>query len=238
MTDGVNVLGFDTATAACSVCVTRADGQSFEHHPPPARMFEQPAHTTELLPTAIAMLTAAELDWSDLDGVVVGVGPGAFTGLRIGLATARAIATARDLPLTPVSSLAALAAAVASPTLAILDARRGELFFREPSGDESCAPDAVAQPDDLLAIVARLATGDSPPLALGDGAVKLRAALEGAGLEVAPDDDPRHVVSARLLVEVAARLSPLPVDQVVPNYIREPDAKASSRERWLSGAVK
>ncbi|MBK5229704.1 MAG: tRNA (adenosine(37)-N6)-threonylcarbamoyltransferase complex dimerization subunit type 1 TsaB, partial [Thermoleophilia bacterium] len=114
-------MAFDTATAACSVAIRRRDGALFDHRPATARMFEQPAHATDLLPAIVELLERAELDWSDLDRLAVGVGPGAFTGLRIGVASARAIATARSLPLTPVSSLAALAAgAGAGDTAAVL----------------------------------------------------------------------------------------------------------------------
>src|ERR1035437_1113945 len=156
----MNVLAFDTATAACSVAIRRRDGALFQHRPVTGRMFEQPAHATELLPAIVELLERAQLSWSDLDRLAVGVGPGAFTGLRIGVTTARAIATARSLPLTPVSSLAAPASGTRGETdvLPVIDARRGEFYFRLPAddgaGDGAVAADAVSGPDELAARVA------------------------------------------------------------------------------------
>lgn len=243
----MNILAFDTATPACSVAVGRRDGELFEHRPDSLRMFEQPAHATELLPTIVELLDRAGVSWSDLDRLAVGVGPGAFTGLRIGVATARAIATARSLPLTPVSSLAALAAETGeglvdfgngqagpgqSPILPVIDARRGEFFFRLPGSE-----DAVCAPDDLIEKVTALTTvpdaKSKTPTAVGDGAVKLREQLVAAGLFVPDVEDRRHVVSAAAIANLAREAQGLSPDSVIPNYIRPPDAKISSRARWL-----
>lgn len=242
----MNLLAFDTATAACSVALVREDGTVFDGSPRAARMFEQPAHATELLPALVAVLERAKLDWIEIGALAVGVGPGAFTGLRIGVATARAIGTARGLPLAPVSSLAALAAGAggqpnselsadsapdseaARPVIALIDAKRGEIFHRLPNSG-----DGVAAPGELVARVSELAVLGPRPLAVGDGAVKLRGELEAAGAEVPGVDDPRHLVSALAIARLAAAAEPLPPEQIVPNYIRPPDAKVSARERWL-----
>jgi tRNA threonylcarbamoyladenosine biosynthesis protein TsaB len=228
----MNRLAFDTATAACSVALLRADGRRFENTPDPARMFEQPAHTTELLPAIDQLLREADVAWDELDAVAVGVGPGAFTGLRIGVSTARAIATARQIPLTQVSSLATLTAGAAARTpgrtiLPVIDARRKEFFFATDT-------DAVGPVEELLEAARDL----DAPLAVGDGAIKLAETLAGIGVEVPPADDPRHVVSADAMLDLAAQLAPTAVDLVVPNYIRPPDAKFSARESWLAGAPK
>src|SRR3954468_22555782 len=135
----MTIVGFDTSTAATSACVLRTDGEAFEHVPPPARLREPPGHSRELLPAVVDTMERAGVTWADVDGVAVGVGPGTFTGLRIGVATARALATAAGLPVHPVSSLAALAAAAAPQeplTLALIDAKRGELFAALFEGEE------------------------------------------------------------------------------------------------------
>ena len=106
----MTILGFDTSTAASSAAVLRADGELFEVLPPAARLAERPAHAAELLPAIGRVMEDADVAFSDLDAIAVGLGPGTFTGLRIGVATARALAKANDLPVRPVSSLAALAA--------------------------------------------------------------------------------------------------------------------------------
>ena len=122
----MNVLGFDTSTAATSACVLRDDGQAFERDLPPA---EPPAHARELLPAIAAVLGEAGFSYDEIDAVAVGVGPGTFTGLRIGVATARALASSTGTELRPVSSLAALAEGIdgepALPPSARRPPRRG-----------------------------------------------------------------------------------------------------------------
>jgi tRNA threonylcarbamoyladenosine biosynthesis protein TsaB len=230
----MNELAFDTATAACSVALRRADGETFTKIPPAARMFEQPAHTTELLAAIHELFHQAGLQLGEVDRVAVGIGPGAFTGLRIGVSTARAIATARGIGLTPVSSLAALSAGAADGAhliLPVIDARRSEFFFR--AGQD----DYLASPEDTVARAKKNLGHTAPQLAIGDGAVKLREQFETAGIEVAPSDDQRHVVSALAMLDLANAIEPQDPDAVVPNYIRPPDAKVSSRESWLVGAA-
>jgi len=220
----MNALAFDTATTACSVALLRDDGELFEIRPPASRLLERPAHTTELLPAIVELTGRAGVALGDVERIAVGVGPGAFTGLRIGVATARAIATANATGLIAVSSLAALGSAGATPAV---DARRNEIYFRTDEIDQ------LAEPEEAIA---RIAAAGRP--AIGDGAIKFRAEPEAAGVDVAPDEDQAHVISAAAILELAAQLEPQAPDEVVPNYIRAPDAKASSRESWLVGAPK
>lgn len=220
----MNTLAFDTATNACVVAIQRADGELLESRPPAQRLTERPAHTTELLPAIVELAARASLELGEFDRVVVGVGPGAFTGLRIGLATARAIATANGSGLIGVSSLAALESSAAT---AVIDARRKEFYFRIDGVDQLAGPGAT------IAAISR--TGGR---AVGDGALVLRDAFEQAGVEVPPIEDPNHVVSAARLIELASTSEPRQPDEIVPNYIRPPDAKVSSRESWLVGAGK
>ncbi|MBI2691444.1 MAG: tRNA (adenosine(37)-N6)-threonylcarbamoyltransferase complex dimerization subunit type 1 TsaB [Solirubrobacterales bacterium] len=215
-------LAFDTATAACTVALRRADGELFEITPPPARLTERPAHTTELLSAILEVTARAGVELGDVDRLAVGVGPGAFTGLRIGVATARAIATANGIELTPVSSLAALSSGEVTP---VIDARRNEFFFR--IGDE----DRLAGPEQAIS---EIAAAGLP--SVGDGAIKLRTLLTDQGVPVPPGDDPIHLVRAARTLDLGRELSSAKPDDVVPNYIRPPDAKVSSRESWLVGA--
>ncbi|NLT06111.1 MAG: tRNA (adenosine(37)-N6)-threonylcarbamoyltransferase complex dimerization subunit type 1 TsaB [Solirubrobacterales bacterium] len=256
----MNVLGLDTSTAASAACVLRADGAAFEELPAVARLGERPAHAAELLPAAVRCLDAAGLDWDGLDAIAVGVGPGAFTGLRIGVATARALATATGLPLHPVPSLAALAAgaraaipeAGARPLLALIDARRGELFAalyppsgatggdgsagaRQERGPAAPGRAAAAPAPDwgpvALApaqVAARAAAAAAPPLAVGDGALRHRDELVAAGVEIAPPDAPAHAVSALATCRLAVTVAPVAAEAVVPDYLRDPDAVPSA----------
>jgi tRNA threonylcarbamoyladenosine biosynthesis protein TsaB len=219
----MNVLGFDTATAASAACVLRADGEAFEVEPVAARLGERPAHAAELMPAMARCLGEAGLSWDELDAIAVGVGPGMFTGLRIGIATAHGLAAATGLELRPVSSLAALAAPRGSgATLAVIDARRDEVFAAlYDGGDEVWAP-FVAAPG---AVVERLRERGTGILAVGDGAVRFRDVLEAAGAEVADDDSSFHVVRGLSICRLAATAAPAPVEAVLPDYLRLPDAK-------------
>jgi tRNA threonylcarbamoyladenosine biosynthesis protein TsaB len=141
-----------------------------------------------------------------LEGLVVGTGPGSFTGLRMGLASARALSLALDVPVAGVSTLAALAAG--SPgALPVIDARRSEVFVLD---DEP----RVSRPDELDV---------RGRLCVGDGAVRYRVTLEEHGAEIPPDDDERHIPRARFHVQLAGDFGP--AERVEPIYLRIPDAE-------------
>jgi tRNA threonylcarbamoyladenosine biosynthesis protein TsaB len=223
----VNLLGFDTSTAVTSVCVLRDDGRAFALRPPPAALAEPPAHARELLPALAATLKRAELDWPALDAVAVGVGPGAFTGLRIGIATARAVASAGGLGLRPVSSLAALAAGIdSSLSLPLIDARRGQLFAALYEDGKERWPPFACTPEELAQ---RVREAGFSPLAAGDGSIRFRGSLEVAGIRVEPDDSAAHVVSALEVCRLGVRVAELPPEAVLPEYLRPPDAKPRSQ---------
>jgi tRNA threonylcarbamoyladenosine biosynthesis protein TsaB len=219
----VTLLGIDTSTPAASACVLRGDGQAFEVAPPPERLQRPPAHAAELMPAVADAMEGAGVDWSDLDGIAVGVGPGTFTGLRIGIATARALATAAGLPLRRVSSLAALAAGIDNLVrLPLIDARRGEVFAALYEGDREFWPPMVTRPEDLIE---QLGNAAVTPLAAGDGSIRFRGMLEHAGIPVEPDDSVAHVVSALCICRLGAEAQDESPEAVLPEYLREPDAK-------------
>lgn len=221
------VLGFDTATGEVGVAVVAGDSTLAERQvePEPAG---RPRHANELLP---AITTAVEEagGWDRIGRIAVGVGPGGFTGLRIGVATARALAQARGLEIVGVSSLATLATGAtehghhASARLAVIDARRGEGFAAlfDANGRE-LRPATVSAPEDIAAGVAE---HSAPVLALGDGAVRFREQLEGAGASVPPDGDPAHRLRARHTCRLGQALVAGNPEGIEPNYLRRPDAE-------------
>jgi tRNA threonylcarbamoyladenosine biosynthesis protein TsaB len=220
------ILGLDTSTSELTVAVV-GGGQVLaerESGPDPGG---RPRHATELLPAVEAALRDAG-GWDAVGRIAVGVGPGTFTGLRIGVASARALAQARGIPLTGVSSLAALAAGAheahgpAGFCLAVLDAKRGEAFaaLYDGAGAE-LSPAWVGPPEELAKRVAELG---SAPLAVGDGSVRFRDQLEAAGAVVPADDDPAHRLRARHLCRLASA-APDGERDVEPNYLRRPDAE-------------
>jgi tRNA threonylcarbamoyladenosine biosynthesis protein TsaB len=219
----VNLLGFDTATPATTACVVRVDGREFELLPEPARLLEPPAHARELMPALAEVMRRAELDFAELDAIAVGVGPGGFTGLRIGIATARALGAAHGIELRPVSSLAALAEGLDAPLrLPLVDARRGELFAalfedrRTRWGPVAARPEEVAE---------RTASERPPPRAAGDGSLRFRGVLEAAGIEVDPDASYSHLIRGLNVCRLAATAPAGPPEGVLPDYFRQPDAK-------------
>ena len=207
------ILGLDTATASTAVGLWAPGGPEIERRDDPP-LGARPAHAGRLLLLVEEALTAAAADWDAVERIAVGVGPGSFTGLRLGIATARGLAQARGLPLVGVSSLTALAAG-ADAALAVIDARRGEVFAAAPGVFE---PVALA-PEELAA---RIEPGW---LTVGDGAVRFREPLERAGAVIPADDDPQHRVSALQICRLGAKGQPADRDALLPDYRREPDAK-------------
>jgi tRNA threonylcarbamoyladenosine biosynthesis protein TsaB len=223
----VNVLGLDSSTAASAACVLRDDGEAFEAIPDVAELGAPPAHSRDLLRRAHECLERAGMAFGDVDAVAVGAGPGTFTGLRVGIATARAIAAAHALELRPVSSLAALARGIdADERLPLIDARRGELFaaLYDAAGAELISPFAGA-PE---AVVERVRARAANPLAAGDGSLRFRGLLEPAGVRVAPGGSQVHVVRALHVCRLAGRSDPVAPEGVLPTYLRAPDAQPRS----------
>jgi tRNA threonylcarbamoyladenosine biosynthesis protein TsaB len=217
------ILGLDTATPATVVAVLPDAGEPVElrHEPAPGA---RPGHATELLPLIDRALDAVGAGFADVRRIGVGVGPGGFTGLRIGVATGRALAQATAAEIAAVSTLEALAAAAATDraVLAVLDARRGEAFaaaFRD--GERLLAPRAVA-PEGLAALAD---PAHAPWLAVGDGAIRFRDRLEPAA-EVPADASPLHGASALAVCRLARDAHPVDRDALLPEYVRQPDAVA------------
>jgi len=215
----VTALAFDTALGACSAAV--AVGPEVR-----AARFERRArgHAERLMPMVETVLAEAGLGYPDLDQIAVTVGPGTFAGLRIGLATARALALAARLPIRGLTTLHALALAAAAgdarPVAVAIDARRdqvyGQVFARHaaPEGEPALWPAA--------AFAARLPAG--PVLVVGSGARKVAA--ETARGDVDWTVEPLDPDAAILALE-AERLGPPPATAPAPGplYLRPPDAR-------------
>lgn len=236
------VLALDTATRATAVALRDAEGRVLEARDDPPSQ-ERPKHSTHLLGLADGLLRQAGLDWRDLEGIAVGLGPGTFTGLRIGLASARALAQSLDLPLTGVSSLAALAApALGAPAadapqtavLAVLDARRGEAFVAAYEPDRNGAPRELAaprpvKPAQIAAVAAEVEQDlrrDIGWIAVGDGALCNLQELQARKLAVPPPDSDLHRVSGAAILQIAETIAPAAsIEEVMPQYGRRPDAE-------------
>jgi tRNA threonylcarbamoyladenosine biosynthesis protein TsaB len=215
------ILGLDTATPATVVAVLPDDGEPVElRHEPGSG--ERPGHATQLLPLARRALDAVGATFADVRRIGVGVGPGTFTGLRIGVATARALAQATGAELAPVSTLAALAHAADDEraVLAVLDARRGEAFAAAYHGGEQLTAPVAVAPEELADLADPAL---APWLAVGDGAVRFRDRLEPAA-EVPADSSALHRVSALAVCRLAGTARIVDRDALLPDYVRAPDA--------------
>ena len=231
------ILGLDTATRATSVALwDSAVGLSREARddPPPGA---RPGHATRLMPLIEELLEEHGRGWGQVKRIAVGVGPGTFTGLRIGVATARALGHARAIPLVGIPTLQSLAFGArrersAGAVLAVLDARRRELFaggWRVEEVARQGAP-ALLEPAALAldALGQSISALGLPAVAVGEGAVEFRAVLERSGALV-PEDSELHTVTALNHCRLADAWSASDPDEVLPEYLRLPDAELSRR---------
>jgi tRNA threonylcarbamoyladenosine biosynthesis protein TsaB len=233
------VLGFDTATTSTAVGLLLADGDVMLARDDPGAG-QHPGHATRLLAMTAELLVRAGVAWGALDRIAVGLGPGTFTGLRVGIATARGLAQSLSVDLVGVSSLKALAqAAVAHgghrEMLAVIDARRGQAFAAaysltvENSLVELAPPRALA-PEDLSSVIkeAEREGGErlEPWFAVGDGAIRFRRDLESAGVTVPADSSSLHLLDARAICELGATArATTGYEEILPDYRRRADAE-------------
>jgi tRNA threonylcarbamoyladenosine biosynthesis protein TsaB len=190
------IVAFDTATEVATSALVW-DGEV---------LGELASRPVSVLEDVDALLRRGGVRDSQLEGIVVGIGPGSFTGLRMGLATARTLAFSFDVPLAGVSTLEALAAG-ASEAVPVIDARRREVFALV-DGEH-----VVLAPADLPI--------DAGRSYVGNGAVRYREVIESSGGSVPPDDSELHLPRARFHAQLATGFGP--PEQVQPMYLRVPD---------------
>lgn len=210
------ILAFDASTPIVTVAVAREEDGA-------RRVLAEITVTSRgaseaLLPAAHAALDLAGESLGSVGRILVGVGPGTFTGIRIAASTARSLAFGTGATLSGNSTLAALATPMLvaghSDVLAVLDAKRGEVFAQRfanrGAGDIICA-----KPGEISV--------EGAPLLIGDGAVRYRDILSGSG-HIPPHDSPSHRVTATGHT-LSADLTPVEAAALAPIYVREPDAE-------------
>lgn len=190
----------------------------------------RPLHTAVLL-EEVGRAAGAAGGWPRVERIAVGLGPGIFTGLRVGVATARGLGLARGLPVGGAGTLDALARGIAEAApdrarVAAIDARRGEIYSAAWTAGGEPLWEPLACPPGQLA--ERLAGGPEAAICAGSGAIRFRQQLASRGVEIPDDADPVHRVAARhvcaLATAVAGEEESAPV---APIYLRPPDA-----QRW------
>jgi len=224
----MRILALDTALNACSVALSEDETILAFHHEERAR-----GHAETLLPIIKSLMTEARTRFEDLDMIAVSVGPGTFTGLRIGLAAARGIAIAANKPCLGITTLNALAASVPAELadgcviIPAIDARRKEIYVQSYRyEDNSARPTPIDVPQAVEISAAHTFLPDTPFLILGSGGPLLKEAgqLEGLSFELAdlePNPDARVIAALARERGVPVEGSPPPA----PLYLRGPDAK-------------
>lgn len=226
------LLGIETSTTHASVALAHEGGLLAT-----AQLGRSGAHGSFVAPAIEFCRHHAQVTGDELTGVAVSLGPGRFTGMRVGIATAQMLAHSRGLPVVGLSSLdlvAFTARYAERPVCAVVDARRGELawaFYRAAAGDIQRRTDVRLGPPDRLAgeieSGGEAEAGAHPVLALGDGALAHRALLAAAGAEVG--DAVAGQPSAAALVALARprfeREDTQRPEDLLPIYLRRPDAR-------------
>ncbi len=208
-------LGIDTAGPVVSAAVCDADGN--DQGTWAARVVR--GADGVLLPAVAALLDILAKNGATLRAIAVATGPGGFTGLRVGVSTALGLAVARQVPVVPVSSLAARARLVREPrVLSLLDARKGKVYagLYDTTGPhpELLSPEVDAPLDALLPCPGAVA--------VGEGAVRFEAALTAAGLRLAAEPDRGAALE---VARLALRADPEDPTAVQLRYLRPADAK-------------
>jgi tRNA threonylcarbamoyl adenosine modification protein YeaZ len=180
------------------------------------RSVDARAHGELLAPAVAGVLTETGTSGRDLAAIVAGVGPGPFTGLRVGLVTAAALGQALAVPTYGVCSLDALGQQTSATTLVATDARRKEVYWAVYRDGARLTEPAVARPD----AVAQLLAGAGVETALGDGAL-----LYATAWGVPVRDEPRYPPAAALVALAADRIRARAASEALtPLYLRRPDA--------------
>ena len=204
------VLGLDTCLNACSVAVLDGDRVLAHAREPMTR-----GHQERLAPMAQAVMAQAGVAFAQLDRIGATVGPGSFTGLRVGVAFAKGLASALGIPAVGVGTLQALAGQAPGLVAAVIDARRDQVYLQVfEAGEALMAPDALPIGTAAARLV-ELATG-RPLTLVGSGAPLLADAAPGARVLTPEGCD------TRLVARLAAGRQPTPIR---PLYLRAPDAK-------------
>jgi tRNA threonylcarbamoyladenosine biosynthesis protein TsaB len=231
MSSAPAILAFDTATSNCSMAITRGDlaegkvvgSLSFD---------SEVTHSRRLLGAVDWLLQTTDMEITDISALAVGVGPGSFTGLRIGMATAKGLAHGKGLPLLGISSLDAIGAGVRSERLicVVMDARKKQVyccFYRcKPDGRifRSSEP-AVMQPEELAILI------KEPVTMAGDGVRVYNALfseLLGESAEFLPWTMAPQAVNIGFLASKSLAAGDfLDIDSAVPDYVRSSDAQLS-----------
>ncbi len=229
-------MGGDIVTGQLTLAVTSSTGvmglaigrvsEAAVEQASDVEVFTDRRHAEEIGPRLQELLDGAGVAIADLERLVIDIGPGRFTGLRVGLASVRALGFALDVPLIGVTSLAVLAASAEAgdgTVTAVIDARRNEVFQQTFTDGAPVSEAVVGKPEDLA--------GEAGGVIVGDGVDRYvdiyRAAASATGATVATDRHPR----AAVMLSMSRGVPGKPGTEVQPLYLRDPDANPNIKTR-------
>lgn len=218
----MNLLAVDTSTTSCSVALFSGDRLLAE-----VVYAAGKTHSRHLMSMIHRILEECRCEPADVGGIAVTRGPGTFTGLRIGISTVKGLAEATGTPVVGVSSLAALAFPFAlhdCPVVAMIDARRGEIYYTQYRGSTQPATRvSVGAPETVAAALPEKA------ILVGSGALLYRRIFENRSPRIRFADTMQHVIRAasvgRLALERFRKQDVDPIDALIPEYVRKSDAQ-------------
>lgn len=221
----MNLLAIDTATTGCSAAYQEG-GRILAHRA--AAMAR--GQSESLMPMIADVLADAGRAYGDLQALAVTVGPGAFTGMRIGLAAARGLALALAIPVIGVTTLEALAHGVPEAkrrdavVLAVLDSKRADVYAQAFADDGAPLTEPAALHEEDLIAVARQVAGNGDVLLVGDVEQRVLELLLNQGVAVRSAGAPTVPDAAVVAAIAAGRGLPDKADAPAPLYLRPPDA--------------
>ncbi|HJV34112.1 tRNA (adenosine(37)-N6)-threonylcarbamoyltransferase complex dimerization subunit type 1 TsaB [Geomonas sp.] len=227
----MKILTIDTSSNCSSVALS--DGNSLLGE---AILGQDRCNSGRLMAAVSDLLTAAKLAAHELDAFAVSLGPGSFTGVRVGIATVKGLCIATGKPAVGFSSLAMLAMNLPFASLQVaplFDARKGEVYaglYRCGARPEARQPDAVVPPTEFLASI------EQPTIFLGEGAVRYRELIQsslGDSAIFAPWhlDQPRASAGAVIALESALKGEFTPLALLNPTYLRASEAEIAKRKK-------
>ena len=227
----MNILALDTCFGACSVAVTGRDrGATHEFE------LRQTGHAEALIPMVERVMTRAQLAFSDLERIAVTTGPGSFTGMRIGIAAARALSLATGAPVVGFSTLEVMAQTARSSyatseagsplpahILVAVDARKDQVYAQLFGGEHSDSSAQVLSPEEAAKLIPEGAVA-----LVGTGAALVAPHVEAHRSDVHmlyPDLQPAALCLVMMASQAAASTVPFKSSEIRPLYLRPPDAK-------------
>lgn len=225
----MNILALSTTSSSGSIAIYKEDHISYINH-----LDIKITHSERLLPQIDAGLKNSKIAISDIDMVVIANGPGSFTGVRIGLATAKGICMAHNIPLFPINTLKLLANNIVFTDrniLVLIDARMAEVYAALYSPDlEIILPETNTKPVEILNMITE------PVIIVGDGAKEFKKEIDESGIDYKLCLEHQNIPLASTLISIALK-SEIPeydfdrISELEPYYLRKSQAELVRDEK-------